>query len=330
MGYKKNNKNRADLINRHKKMIRYTVIVSGFLFSFCTLFSGCGNKAQAGDLGVESTPSPSLQPESEKRSDEISYITPIPSQYVEYPGDYQDGEKVLRSVPFTVSDEILNRLSYKPEESPQIYARYQGSLNVAGSGGLRYIIDFIQLEDFDKFPSEFPIILNIKIYDQYNDQAEGLPQTIRIPVEGYCLNAPQGVVITDLNGDENDDFIVDLGVSTTGRSTFSLFFVYDKEKNQYKLLDGFTDATFYEDEMRIYEYYRSNIVIEKNKYSVEGTHLVLQETLLGETSIYGTQQFAYTEKKLINGKMTTVKQYVPEDQIDLERWHFADWQHRVK
>lgn len=240
----------------------------------------------------------------------------------------KDGETQTRLAQFKISEDLLRSLSYREDQYPQLYARYQGRFR--GNSSRRYIIDFIQVEDF-RFPSEHPVILCIRIYNRYDDiNDDNLVQTIEMPIDSYSLDAPQCVVLTDLNGDQNDDFIIDLGISTTGRSSYSLFFVYDSETGQYKLLDGFVNATFYEEEMLIYESNQNGSFHYFNKYSVEGISLILQESIWGDGYFYGTGEMAYTLKKRVDGELVTVKDCVPEDQIDFSSWHPENWDYRVK
>lgn len=308
-------------ITMNSKKMSYLQFIGTLLFT-SALLTGCGQTPDAAmnnQIPDSIIISASL---AKPTTIPISCITPLPDNSPENFTIENPRTFMTASQHFTVSREMVNELSYKHGEFPQLYARYQGTLSVAQSPSFNYIVDLIQLDASAD---------NMMLYIQISG-SENFYQEICITFDFFWLNPSEGIRIIDLNNDQNDDFIIDLGDHFSGKECNAFFFVFDSEHNQYNLLGNLCDATFYKEEGVIYSFHISNAYSVMYKYSIENSSLVLLETIhiAYPVNVDDLPYPCYTQKKLINGELITVLENVSENEIDLSDFAKHDRNNRVK
>jgi len=134
----------------------------------------------------------------------------------------------------------------------------------------------------------------------------------------------------DLNGDGNDDFLIELGI--IGHRRTSACFVYDPKEGQYVIVSGFDSlhTSRFDSEKG---YFRAELDVEFadytpgaqpydggiEKYCIDGENLVFIGRLLYKHWGEG-EGYRYTEEQLINGEMVVVNQNASKQAIDLSNW----------
>ena len=301
------------------KIEKRAITAAAYLeLSFSLLFAGCGQIAP--DENISAVPG---QGEIETLPDKAPPEKTIPTE------ENSDN-------PYEKYRDVIEEFSYTPGKSDPLYMRYHGTLDVTPYANqlFEYTVDLIKLDD------PFQMLLYLQIDSHY--AVEDFRQTFAIPVDDYYEDSAAGIYITDLNGDGAEDFIIDLGRFLTDLQDHSIFFVFDPEERKYKMLGWLCDATFYKDEMAVYEYKdtRANgetkaARIVRNKYIIEGVELVLKESLIERFRFNDSFEMrfpfpAYTLQKLENGEIVTVYQNAPEEEVDFSDWPQRDQRIRVK
>lgn len=125
-----------------------------------------------------------------------------------------------------------------------------------------------------------------------------------------------GLEILDVNGDEIDDFLIDLGIY--GHMSYKICLVYDEKSEEYVFVREFEKLN----SPRFIEGYivtspiPMEIPITYNRYLIRGAKLEHTGTLL---IFQNEMQTLYTEYELINGEPNIVEE-VEASEIDLSKW----------
>lgn len=295
------------------------------LLAACTLFSACGKHPASPDLknptSVPAAPTAThLLPNTFPSPTEIPKLTLVPEQasiftFLPVP-DETDKTSLSDYIPQEKLDAIFS-LSYYPDAvTPQLYARYQGTLR---SPIISYCIDLIQINE-----STDNLLLNIKILDgryrflKYGDSSitQNLFYYIDQPIEPDT--SKEILKITDLNEDGYDDFLFDLGL--TGKNNlYSIAFLYDTENEAYTLLGHFTNPTYIPDKKLILEdsWNHGALPDAQKKYIISGSKAILSEVLYDLDGIF-------TYQKLVGNELVTVLENVTHEKIceviDFDTW----------
>lgn len=163
---------------------------------------------------------------------------------------------------------------------------------------------------------------NYHLYFRLYDQS-AMVQEIDCPIEfdlmARTIETP--VIMTDINGDGIKDFIMDYGIS--GQMTLGQCIVWDADKDQYEILEGYSELCNPHFDLRqqiIWEMRHEEAAIYIiNQYEVVENQLELKASLKED---YGTGQLKYTETRMIDGEMVTIRENVGEGEISLEEWYY--------
>jgi|GEM_PF-1321793 len=195
-------------------------------------------------------------------------------------------------------------------EDDFIISRYYGSTYTV-DGKVLYDIAIKQL-------GENQYVIDLQFYDydskkqiqqlSYALRDDFMPETVHNPIQIY-----------DVNIDGSYDIIIDLGIY--GKIRLALCYIYDSDKKGYVKLAGFDELmTPSYKQGYVFEEWRGDATeYGINKYGVYGNEMVLVASLYWKYG--GNPNPAYTEKILIDGEMVTVKENVPEEEIDFREWY---------
>ena len=197
-----------------------------------------------------------------------------------------------------------------PAEHPPIMqspiARYFGSVHIDTD---------ILVYDFQITQDPDPVIqITFKQYPK-----DTLFQTLSYQLEDDFMpvTVHDGLEIIDANNDGNDDFLFDLGIY--GKLILKACLVYDPETKQYVFVKGF-------DELNNPTFVNGYFVTDSipmevpstfDRYSLDGTTLCH----VGRLAMFEYEpKSLYTEFEQVNGEWVTIKDMVPESDIDLAQW----------
>lgn len=136
-----------------------------------------------------------------------------------------------------------------------------------------------------------------------------------------------GYLISDVNGDGNDDILIDLG----GAAPYRYFncYVYDFNKMNFIKVKGFSslpDPKIISDDEIVISYWKDGpVTYGADKYQIVGSDLQLLSRLIQSYAYDNGEQPRYTEEKMINGRLMIIKENVLEDEIDdLSSYHLDE------
>ena len=136
-----------------------------------------------------------------------------------------------------------------------------------------------------------------------------------------------GYLISDVNGDGNDDILIDLGGATPYR--YFNCYVYDFNKMNFIKVNGFSslpDPKIISDDEIVISYWKDGpVTYGADKYQIVGSDLQLLSRLIQSYAYDNGERPRYTEEKMIDGRITIIKENVLEDEIDdLSSYHLDD------
>ena len=218
------------------------------------------------------------------------------------------------------SDDLIRTIF--PEYDPVgiVISRYYGYID-----GHVYDIRTKQAYDDDGMLGS---VIDLRFYQYYGSGigTSSLSQQILYQCKHsiYYDTIHDGFQLADVNGDGYDDIILDLGMQ--GRRYAAVCFVYVPSEDCFAMLEGYDELSnpeYVKEQGLLYESWYENWGSYReegiNKYSVDGTEMRLTASLsiLNQS---GTD--CYTEKRLVDGEMVTVKENVRESEIDdLYGWY---------
>lgn len=136
-----------------------------------------------------------------------------------------------------------------------------------------------------------------------------------------------GYLISDVNGDGNEDILIDLG----GADPYRFFncYIYDINRMNFTKVDDFSsvpDPRIMSNDGIILSYWKDGPVIYgADKYQIVGSDLQLLSRLTQSYAYDNGERPRYTEEKMIDGRLTIIKENVLEDEIDdLSSYHLGD------
>lgn len=330
--YPMRTKKAQKLMIHTKKSVRIFLIPCIFT---CILYSGCGQASskeidpkilspQAMPTQVpEATPTPTSGASPTAIATQTAAPTPtntpIPTPIYTFlpPPDAPDKTSLLDYITQEEIDTIFSS-SYDPDTTPQLFARYRGHLRKPNY--YQYCIDLFLLNDFSA-----SMLVNIKIYKgsyqfiKYGDAKllQNLYYFVCPSVEPEHSAEPFQSI--DLNNDQYDDFLFNLGSIGNGRNQYSLAFIYDAENDGYVFLGEFLNATYMPEKQMIYEEHNRPMgeSHEKNKYIISDTKTILVESIC-------ILDDSYTYQKLIEGELTTILKDATYEEI-CEIIDFNSW-----
>lgn len=147
-------------------------------------------------------------------------------------------------------------------------------------------------------------------------------ETIVIPLRDDFMASTvhQGFEIQDVNQDGFDDILIEHGIF--GQIRISSCYVYTSEG--YKAVPGFEDLStpeWLDSDGVITEQWSTTPNNGVNRYRVQGTQLVLEESMLCQHIAQRQGGPWYTIKRRINNELVVVQENVSGSEIDLNYWY---------
>ncbi|MCM1224851.1 MAG: hypothetical protein NC548_61425 [Lachnospiraceae bacterium] len=136
-----------------------------------------------------------------------------------------------------------------------------------------------------------------------------------------------GYLISDVNGDGNDDILIDLGVAEPYR--FFNCYIYDTNRMNFTKVDSFSsipDPRIISNDGIILSHWKDGPVIYgADKYQIVGSDLQLLSRLTKSYAYDNGEHPRYTEEKMIDGRLMIIKENVLGDEInDLFSYHLNE------
>lgn len=136
-----------------------------------------------------------------------------------------------------------------------------------------------------------------------------------------------GYLISDVNSDGDDDILIDLGVASPYR--FFNCYVYDSNKMNFTKVKDFSslpDPKIISDDGIVISCWKDGpVAYGADKYHIVGSDLQLSSRLTQSYAYDNGERPRYTEEKMINGRLTIIKENVLGDEIDdLSSYHLDD------
>ena len=243
--------------------------------------------------------------------------TPTPTPVFTFIPPKNHPEKSLSDFMSQEDIDTILSFAYDPDTIPQIFARYRGDLE---QPDCYYCVDLIQV---DRALCDMLIHIDIQTNAYWFD-ASPLQSLYYYVNASVMPDASEELFKTiDLNNDGYTDFLFNLGPS--GKSIYSLAFLYDSKNNAYVLLGDFSSAVYIPEKQLIYETINSGMssfTDFANKYIIEDTKAILSERIYSTSLGHG--EYSYTYQKLIDGEMITILENASYTEInkktDLEEW----------
>lgn len=147
-------------------------------------------------------------------------------------------------------------------------------------------------------------------------------ETIVIPLreDFMASTVHQGFEIQDVNQDGFDDILIEHGIF--GQIRISSCYVYTSEG--YEAVSGFEDLSnpeWLDSDGIITEQWSTMPNNGVNRYRVQGTQLILEESMLCQHIAEPQGGPWYTIKRRIKGELVVVQESVSESEIDLNYWY---------
>lgn len=164
----------------------------------------------------------------------------------------------------------------------------------------------------------------------YSLHTDFIPETVGIYSMYYNMGGECRVI--DVNGDGNQDFFIDLGLS--GHTVLRICYVYDESSASFVFVDGINELSM----PKIYggniiENYHSQTGYTEiyNKYTITGNKICHIASLLYALNTFINDEGieipagTYTEIELVNDEMIIINDCVTENDIDFGKWGIATY-----
>ena len=211
------------------------------------------------------------------------------------------------------------------EVETALVARYYGSLDITDAPLFSYDISMVYHKPHAAEENEKTFEIHLRFYE-FNSNT--LVQELIYTAE-KCLwpeSVDQGLLVEDVNGDGNDDILMDLGIM--GQMRHAVCFVYAPDNAQYVVVPGFDELNtpIYNPTRMVFDVEGNKHLVDEDgygfgmeQYRIEGRSLVLTDRLLAKYVGEG-EGWRYKAEQRSGDEMELIQNGVTSEELDQTIW----------